>query len=108
MPTERELQRQIEALEDKLKDRERRIDELREERDQERELVLEMREHVDECNQMIDAWIEAFDMRLNDKGEWDWSEAHLEEMTVAQEVYAKYRELQNEWNKFVGEYNDVV
>lgn len=53
---------------------------------------------------MIDSWIEAFGMVMDDKGVWrcsDW-------MWEQEEYRDKYWKLRQDWNKFVGEYNATV
>jgi hypothetical protein len=97
-------EQRIYDLEDKLKQAERRIHDLRAERDRLDALVAKQREYVDDAREMIDQWIDAFDMVQNDKGEWclaDW-------MKSSDEWYEKFVGVRNQWNKFVPEYNAVV
>lgn len=70
---DKRLQRRIGQLEDDLKQRDARIAELRAEVDEERTLVEEMREHMADCDELIDSFIEAFSMTQNDKGNWVWT-----------------------------------
>jgi uncharacterized coiled-coil protein SlyX len=58
----------IADLENEIKHRDRRILELKREVDEAQTLIAEMREQVQDCNDLIDRWIEAFEMTLNDKG----------------------------------------
>lgn len=96
--------RRIVELEDELKARDRRITELKQELDEQRDLVHRMSEHVCECSDQTEAWIAAFDMVLDDKGDWVWSNAFVE----GYEWLQKYVELTRKWNKFVPEYNAVI
>jgi hypothetical protein len=68
----------IAELENALKQRDARIMELTDERDTERALVAGLREQVDDAHTMIDDWIEAFNMTMNDKGEWCWGETLMQ------------------------------
>ena len=57
-------EQRIAELEDQLKEAERRIAELRQERDDARDLVQCQAEHVHDCRDQTERWIEAFDMSL--------------------------------------------
>jgi hypothetical protein len=98
-------QKRIGELEDALKDRERRIEELREERDRQAQLITALREQIEECNGQIDRWIEAFNMVLDDDGKWQWAEGLIQERD---KWLNEYQGLRSKWNKFVGEYNATV
>jgi rubrerythrin len=63
--------RHIGELEDMLKQRDRTILELRQEAEKDQALIAEMREHVQDADDVIEAWKEAFDMRPTDKGGWE-------------------------------------
>jgi sugar-specific transcriptional regulator TrmB len=65
-------ERRIGELEDELKNAKRRIEELKRERDAESKTVAAMIEHVDDERAIREQWRDAFDMELNDKGEWCW------------------------------------
>jgi hypothetical protein len=91
-------------LEDELKQRDRRISELKADIDRERELVADMREHVEDAKALIDRWIEAFDMSLDDDGKFGWSEF----VKSAESWFEKYQALLKQWNRFVPDYNAVV
>jgi hypothetical protein len=97
--------KRIGELEDALKQRDDRIAELTRERDAERELVAKMAEQVDDTSAMIDSWIEAFDMEMNDKGEYAWGDSL---MTRYDELREKHYALVKDWNRFVPGYNAVV
>jgi hypothetical protein len=58
----------IADLENEIKHRDRRILELKRDLDEAQMLIAEMREQVQDCNDMIDRWVEAFEMTLGDNG----------------------------------------
>jgi hypothetical protein len=64
-------------LEDKLKQADRRVDELRKERDDPHALVTRMEENVKDSRAMIDRWTEAFDMQSGADGNWQVTSDHL-------------------------------
>src|SRR5262245_54164137 len=90
-------QARIAELEDELKQRDRRIHELKADLTKVDVLVTEMCEHVEDANALIDSWIEAFGMQQNDEGKWSWGpfvDAH-------HDLYERYRDLLREWNQLV-------
>jgi hypothetical protein len=93
-------------LEDKLKRAEERIKELKADLDEANKLVEEEREFVEDADAMIEQWIGAFDMVLDDNGSWTWPED--EEVKFLNEGWDRYQELQRKWNKFVPEYNGMI
>jgi hypothetical protein len=64
-----------------------------------------MREHVDDANQVIEQWIEVFEMQQDERGDWlfDPAQSKLWEDHIA--LFKQHQELIRRWNKFVGEYN---
>jgi len=97
-------EQRISELEESLKDKERRLLELKTERDEARDLVDRMRERIEDDNNLIDSWIEAFGMTQDDKGVWtlaNWTDA-------IEQAHKRYDDLLKQWNKFVPEYNAVV
>lgn len=94
----------IAELEERIKQRDKRIEELAQERDEERALVADMREHVQNSNDLVHRWIDAFDMELSDKGDWE-----LPQWVAARDELAdKSKSLLADWNKFVRQYNGIV
>src|SRR5664279_2423348 len=87
-------EQRIAELEDQLKEAERRIAELRQERDDARDLVQRQAER----------WIEAFDMSLNEEGDWVWQRAFVQ----GEEWYHKYVDLLKKWNKLIPKYNAAI
>jgi len=97
-------EKRIGELDDKLKQQDRRILELKQERDELTARVEQMREQVQDADDVIGQWIEAFDMVLGDDGMWRW-DAFVD---AAHNVQEKYLALLRQWNKFVPKYNAVV
>lgn len=94
----------IAELEDKLKQSERRVQELKADLDKERDLVSRMREHVESCSAQTESWIEAFDMVLGDDGKWHWNPT----LAAGNEWFEKYSGLLRQWNAAVNDFNSVV
>lgn len=59
-------------LEGMLQEKDRRIAELRAEKGEQADLVRQQAEHLDEAHEMIDSWIEVFDMKIDDDGKYSW------------------------------------
>jgi hypothetical protein len=59
--------------ENETKHRDRHILELKRELDEAQTLIAEMREQVLDCNDVIDRWVEAFDMALGDNGTYSFA-----------------------------------
>jgi hypothetical protein len=98
------LERRIGELEDELKIAKERIDSLKSDLDAQVKLVAEMDEHLDEEREVRESWCDAFDMVLNDKGEWDYNDWTKRQC----DFYGRYDQIRKDWNKFVPEYNAVV
>jgi hypothetical protein len=94
----------IAELEAELKQRDRRIADLKRDLDKERELTQRLDEHLRDAVDTFDTWKQAFEMEQNDKGEWVWDWSYA----AGVEWCEKYNALLKEWNKFVPEYNAVV
>jgi predicted nucleic acid-binding Zn-ribbon protein len=58
----------ISQLEDELKAAGKRIVEMNQEHDDAHERTQRMVQHVEESDGVIDSWIEAFEMQINDDG----------------------------------------
>jgi hypothetical protein len=98
----------IAELETELKRRDDKIKELTTEQDEAQELVDRQREHVDDASQLIEGWIEAFDMHQSDDGLWCFDEASSVHFQAYDRLLEGHRKLIREWNKFVAEYNAVI
>lgn len=98
------MNERIAELEDALRQRDRRIAELTADLDSEQSRVAEMRDYAADAHAMIEQWKEAFDMELDDKGNWCWA-AWSRQHDALQ---AQYHELLRDWNRFVTRYNAVV
>jgi hypothetical protein len=94
----------IAELADELKQRDRRIAELKHELDKTHDLIVRQDEHQRDADDMIDAWIQAFEMQQNEEGTWVWKQSFVE----GDEWYEKHQAILHDWNKFVGEYNSLV
>jgi hypothetical protein len=55
---------------DELRQRDRRIAELRQELSELNDLVQRMREHAEDYVASIESWCDTFDMELTDDGKW--------------------------------------
>jgi hypothetical protein len=98
------LRERIAELEDELKQRDRRVKELRADIAKLEDLVTRQDEHIQECADQIDRWIQAFDMVQDEDGLWEWSR----DLVEGTEWLDKYCALLKEWNRFVPEYNAAV
>jgi hypothetical protein len=97
-------QTRIGELEDELKQRYKRIEELNRDLDEARNLIDREREHIEDAAAVLEQWREAFEMKVDDDGKWsaaDWCASH-------DALVDKYNDLLREWNKFVPEYNAAV
>lgn len=96
--------KRIYALEDQVRESERRIAELKAELEEERDRVTRQNEHVKDVNDMIEEWKQAFEMIQNDEGYWTFDNWVTEMIEWRQ----KYWDLLDKWNKFVVIYNARV
>jgi septal ring factor EnvC (AmiA/AmiB activator) len=94
----------IDELEDQLKQKERRLQELKADLDKANNLVERMREHVQDSSDLIDSWIEAFGMELDESGTWTYAKW----VSASEMWHDKYVTVVQEWNRFVPEYNSTV
>ena len=95
---------QVAKLEDELKQRDRRIADLKRDLDKANDLVVRQDEHLRDASDMIDRWKQAFDMVQNDEGTWEWDRSFVE----GDEWFAKYQAIVHDWNRFVPDYNAAV
>jgi hypothetical protein len=89
--------RSIGELEDELKVRDRRIEELRKEIDEQRDLITRLREHADDYVNCLEAWKEAFGMEMTDAGAWTWKPFWNQHS----EIVAEHNKLVHKWNKYL-------
>jgi hypothetical protein len=104
MPKPKPKRDRIAELEDELKQRDRRINDLKADISKLEDLVTRQDEHVRDCGEQIERWVQAFDMVQDAEGVWKWRSSFVE----GQEWFEKYRELLKEWNRFVPDYNAAV
>jgi hypothetical protein len=105
-----QLEQEIERLKAEIELRDHRIKLLTEERDAERKLVAEMRDHVENANEriedgqnLIQSWVEAFEMTLGDDGKWEWPEF----VRTHNDAVDRYNKLLRKWNQNVADFNAV-
>src|SRR5262249_41560490 len=84
-------------LQDELKAKDRRIEELREEIDEQRDLTRRLREKVEDAIAVVDRWAETFDMVQSESGGWTWGPFWDEHNKLVDE----YNALVRNWNKWV-------
>jgi hypothetical protein len=97
------LRDRIAELEDEIKQRDARIRELRNDLNKAEALISEEREHVEDANALIDSWIEAFEMRQDEKGAWSFS-PWFEAADIARD---RYDALLKKWNRHVTLFNNT-
>lgn len=84
-----------------------RLDRVRSEKDEALELVAEMREHLQQSRDMIDSWIDVFEMQQDERGVWMFdNQTGL--FNEHQQLLDDHRKLIGEWNKMVSRYNATV
>jgi hypothetical protein len=91
----------IGELEDEIKQKDQRIEELRAEIDEQRELIQRLREHAEEYDQGIEAWCETFDMTMTEDGDWTWKPFWDEHWQTIDD----YNALVRDWNKYLPKIN---
>jgi len=97
-------QDRIAELEDALKEKERRLEELKADLDKANDLVQRQDEHVQDCREMMDQWIEAFEMVQGDSSAWEWSEL----VVSGAKWHSRYVDLVREWNRNVADFNATM
>jgi predicted RNase H-like nuclease (RuvC/YqgF family) len=88
-----------------LREHDRHIEKLKASHEKGHDIVSSLIEQIEECDAQIERWIEAFDMVLNDKGQYVWEDGLIQERD---KWFNQYRELLADWNRFVPEYNAKV
>jgi hypothetical protein len=96
--------KRIGELEDEIKARDRRIEDLRTEIDEQRDLISRLREHAEDYDQCIERWCETFGMQMTDDGAWTWG-PYVEESTKCRIELEWQRK---EHNDLVQQHNDLV
>ncbi len=98
----------IAELEANLKRRDEQLKEAREERAEALLLVDAMREQVKESGELIDGWIETFDMTRGENGNWIFDPKQGKLWEAYSDLLDRHQKLARDWNKFVGEYNVTI
>jgi hypothetical protein len=93
--------RTVGELEEELKARDRRIEELRTEIDELRDLVTRLREQEEDADNLLESWIGAFNMVMNEDGKYSWS-PFVEQYD---KLVDKYADLVRRWNKYITIFN---
>jgi hypothetical protein len=101
MPT---LRDRIAELEDELKQRDRRIRDLKADITKLEDLVTRQDEHVRDCADQIDRIIQGFDMVQGEDGAWVWRA----DFVNGNEWLYKYNALVKDWNRIIPDYNARV
>jgi len=57
---------------DQLRQRDREIADLRREKDELNDLIWRLEEYIADCNGVMEAWRDTFDIKETDKGVWTW------------------------------------
>lgn len=78
------------------------------ERDEALELVDTMRENMQESSDLIESWIDVFDMQKNDAGFWIYNRDQVEIWKLHDELLTEFNKLVRDWNKFVPRYNATI
>jgi hypothetical protein len=94
-------QERIAELEDALKEKERRLQELKADLDKANDLVQRQDEHIRACAETIEAWKTAFEMKLRADGVWVWNEAAV----AGDKWHDRYVDLVHKWNRNVADFN---
>lgn len=84
-------------LEDKLKQAERRIEELKQEIDEQRDLIRRMAEHAEDYDNTMESWCDSFDFELNDNGDWT-NGPYIQRNN---QLLDDYNKLVDKWNRYV-------
>jgi DNA repair exonuclease SbcCD ATPase subunit len=84
-------------LQDEIKRRDERIEELRQEIDELRDLVRRMEEHVEDADAVIERWKESFDMEQTASGNWTWKPFWEEH----DKTIDAHNDLVRKWNKYL-------
>jgi hypothetical protein len=98
------VKRTIGELEDELKARDKRIEELRSEVDELRDLIQRLSEYADDYVNMVERWKEGFDMVLTDDGKWTWGPF----LTDLMQYKFEAEDRRKEYNALVQKHNELV
>jgi hypothetical protein len=93
----------IKELEDDLKIRDRRIEDLRREIDEMRDLNKRLGENADDYVNTMEAW-QSLDMTTNENGDWTWQPFWKEH----NDLVDRYSNLVQKWNRNVRVFNDTI
>ena len=71
-------------------------------------MVAEMRGEIERQGELLERWIEVFDMQMNEDGNWLFDSAQTELWEKHAELLDEFNKLLRDWNRFVPKYNAVV
>jgi hypothetical protein len=97
-------QDRIAQLEDALKEKERRLQELKADLDKANDLVQRQDEHIRACAETIEVWQAAFEMKLRADGVWVWNET----VVAGDKWHDRYVDLLHKWNRNVADFNATM
>lgn len=98
----------IAELEAELRDRDDKIRLLTEERDEARQLLVDMRQRIEDNSNLIDNWIEVFQLEQNEAGVYIFNPNQSDLWQEHVDLLEKHRLLVKQWNSFVSRYNSTI
>jgi hypothetical protein len=93
----------ISELEDQLKERDRMIKELRADLVKAETIIEDQREAITEHGDILDSWIQSFEMVQNEDGKWSLSALHEH----VEDYHDRYVALLRKWNAAAADFNDM-
>lgn len=102
------LQARIAELEHAVQHRESQLKEAREDRDNALELVGQMREQLEQSNDLIENWIEVFELQQDSAGVWIFDPNQAALWEAHDRLQEEHRLLIRDWNRFVRRYNATI
>jgi len=102
------LPERIAELEAELKQRDAKIKDLTKERDEAQELVDTMREQVESGNDMIEQWIDVFEMQQDERGIWIFDSSQSELWESYDELLKHHKKTVDHWNRYLSQFNAII
>jgi hypothetical protein len=97
-------QHRIAELEEALKEKERRLQELKADLDKANDLAQRQDDHVRVCAETIEALKAAFEMQLREDGVWVWNDT----VVAGEKWHDRYIDLVHKWNRNVADFNATM
>jgi len=101
--TEDKLRAQIAELEDRIKQRDRRIDELKAEKTEVLDTADSLREQVEDLLDLQDRWIEVFELVPDDDGKYSYADGWNRLVGKYNALLETHNKLVRQWNRYVGD-----